>query len=71
MVVMMAHAARFAHPVIDHVGMGQAFDRMLAVAEGKHGGGCHEAKRRKGRKCNREPESDSLRQCRQHRLGLL
>jgi glucokinase len=71
MVAMMGHAARFTRVVIDHVGVGQAFDRMLAVAESKYGRGCHEAKRRKGRECNRKPEPDSLRQCRQHRLSLL
>jgi hypothetical protein len=64
--MMMSHARGFAHAVIDGIGMGEALNRMLAVAEGEHRRGQGKAKGGKGRERNREPESQSLCQCAQH-----
>ena len=71
MVAMMGDASGFAHAVIDHVGMGEAVDGMCAMTVGEHRWGHYEAQCRERRKRNREPEAESLRQCRQHQFGLL
>ena len=71
MVAVVSDIVGFAHAMIDHVGMGQALDRMFAVAEGEHGGRQHEAKRRERGQRDRNPESESVRQCRQHPFWLL
>ena len=46
MVAMMNKGTGFAHAMVDHVGMGQALDSMLPIAEGEHRRGQNEAKRR-------------------------
>jgi hypothetical protein len=46
MVAMMGDASGFAHAMVDHVGMGQALDRMIPMAEGECRRGQNEAKRR-------------------------
>jgi hypothetical protein len=71
MVAMMGDASGFAYAVVDHVGMGETVDDMRAVTVGKHCWGHYEAERSERRKRNREPEAESLRQCRQHQFGLL
>jgi hypothetical protein len=71
MVSMMGDASGFAHAVVDHVSMGETVDGMRAVTVGKHRWGHYEAECSERRKRNREPEAESLRQCRQHQFGLL
>jgi hypothetical protein len=66
MVAMMGHAARFTRVVIDHVGVGQAFDRMLAMTESEHGGRCDEAKHRNRHKCQRKPKSHTVIEADEH-----
>jgi hypothetical protein len=68
MIAMMGDAAPLAHAVIDYVGMGEALDRMLSVAESEDGRGRDEAKRRERGHHDSEPEAESMRQCRQHRV---
>ena len=46
MVVMVSNAVGFARAMIDHVGMGEALDRVAAVTEGEHGRRQDEAKSR-------------------------
>ena len=71
MVAMMGMARGLAHAMVDHVGMGEALDRMLPMAKGEHARRHDEAKRCERRKRDRQLESESARQCRQHPFWLL
>jgi hypothetical protein len=57
MVAMMNKGTGFAHAMVDHVGMGQALDRMLPMAEGEHRRGQNEAKRRDSCQYQRKPKA--------------
>jgi len=68
--VMMLHASGGAVAVPNHVGMRHAVGRGLAVAESKHRGWRHEAKRREGREQNRKPEGNPGGECCQHEFVI-
>ena len=59
MVAMMGHHVGFAHAMIDRIGMGEALDCMLSMAEGEHGRGRDEAKRGERREHDRDPEAEA------------
>jgi hypothetical protein len=71
MVAVIGVATRLAHVMINRIGMGEALDRMLSVPKGEHRRRQRKAQRRKRCERGRQPQPDSLPQCRQHRAWLL
>lgn len=66
MVAMVSDAVGFAHAMIDHVGVGQALDRMRAMTEGEHGRRQDETKRGERGQRDRNLESEPARECAKH-----
>jgi hypothetical protein len=56
----------FGSAMFDHIGMGKAVGRVLAMAKGKRRRRHHEAKRRECCKYDREPEAEPSRERGQH-----
>jgi len=66
---VMAVAVGFghrAHIVVHCVGMGEALDGVLAMAEGKHGRRRHEAEGREGSEHKGKPQAEPGRKRDQH-----
>ncbi len=59
MVIMMNVAPGIARAMVHYVGMGQALDRMIAMAEGEHRRRQNEAKRRDSCKNQRKLKADA------------
>ena len=70
MISVRLRAMRVRIAVVHHVGVCHAVDRSLAVTEGKHRRRHQEAKRRKRREQNREPEAQAGRERGQHGFSI-
>jgi hypothetical protein len=65
---VILHARRFGDAVIDHIGMGKAVGRVLAMTEGKRRRRHDEAKCRERCEYDPEPEAEPGRERGQHCL---
>jgi hypothetical protein len=73
MVAMMGHLIRVAPAAINRIGVGQALDRVLSMAESEQAWWCDEAKHRNRHKCQRKPKSHTVIKADEHgpRLSLV
>jgi hypothetical protein len=55
---VIADVRALSGPMFDHIGMGKAVGRVLAMAKGNHGRGCYEAERGERSKRRRQPEAE-------------
>jgi hypothetical protein len=66
---MVLHVTGSVPAMVNHVRVGEAVDRGLAVTEGEHGRRCRKAERREEREHNRKPKTKTGRERGQHDLG--
>ena len=66
---MVLHAMGHGRAMVQPIGMSETIDRILPVAEGKHGWRGDEAKGCERGEHYRHPEAEPGRECGQHGLG--